>query len=392
MNVLTYDYHTAYDPETDHHSPLTSRPGTSKFDDAAKLNVDWTVKYYIEQGAPANKIIVGVPTYGRSFTLLDGGRTGISAPADGPGDAGPGTREKGYLAYYEICQKIEEEKWVVKNEHPESHGPYAYHDKQWVAYDDAEIIKEKAKFILSNNLGGAMVWTLDNDDFRGLCHGQQSPLITALKTALLTTQVETEAPPTLNAIASRPVSNSRRPTDLINLSNQPRNRLVAATEPPAPLLSGIRRYNTARRTTSTTTTTTTTQAPTTQPPTTTTLKDFVTPEPPTTPDPGVPFECQDEGFFKNPKDCKKYFWCLDSGPANLGIVAHAFTCPSGLYFNTKTEACDYPENVSCKVKSSKESSSNPKRNRPTTTSTTTTTTTTTTTPAPETTSLPNIPG
>jgi len=59
------------------------------------------------------------------------------------------------------------------------------------------------------------------------------------------------------------------------------------------------------------------------------------------------YDCEDEGFFPHPKDCRKYFWCLDSGPANLGIVPHAFTCPSGLYFNTKTEACDYPNNVPC---------------------------------------------
>lgn len=41
------------------------------------------------------------------------------------------------------------------------------------------------------------------------------------------------------------------------------------------------------------------------------------------------FVCKDEGFFPHPRDCKKYFWCLDSGPSNLGIVAHQFTCPSG---------------------------------------------------------------
>jgi chitinase len=54
-----------------------------------------------------------------------------------------------------------------------------------------------------------------------------------------------------------------------------------------------------------------------------------TPEPPTTPDPGSDFKCVDEGFFEHPRDCKKYFWCLDSGPSNLGIVAHQFTCPTG---------------------------------------------------------------
>lgn len=79
------------------------------------------------------------------------------------------------------------------------------------------------------------------------------------------------------------------------------------------------------------------------------------------------FTCKDEGFFPHPRECKKYFWCLDSGPSNLGIVAHQFTCPSGLVFNKISDSCDYSRNVVCKDKKTSE---------------TTTTTTTTTTPKP----------
>lgn len=78
------------------------------------------------------------------------------------------------------------------------------------------------------------------------------------------------------------------------------------------------------------------------------------------------FTCKDEGFFPHPRECKKYFWCLDSGPSNLGIVAHQFTCPSGLVFNKASDSCDYSRNVICKDKKPSET--------PTTTTTTTTTT------------------
>lgn len=75
-----------------------------------------------------------------------------------------------------------------------------------------------------------------------------------------------------------------------------------------------------------------------------------TPAPPTTPDPGSDFKCEEEGFFQHPRDCKKYYWCLDSGPSGLGIVAHQFTCPSGLYFNPAADSCDFARNVPCKTK------------------------------------------
>ncbi|XP_026671885.1 uncharacterized protein LOC108627949 [Ceratina calcarata] len=92
---------------------------------------------------------------------------------------------------------------------------------------------------------------------------------------------------------------------------------------------------------------------------------LTTPEPPTTPDPGTDFKCEDEGFFSYPRDCKKYFWCLDSGPGGLGVVAHQFTCPSGLVFNKGADSCEYPRNVIC-PKSKPSSSSSTIRARSTT--------------------------
>lgn len=87
------------------------------------------------------------------------------------------------------------------------------------------------------------------------------------------------------------------------------------------------------------------------------------------------FKCEDEGFFPHPRDCKKYFWCLSSGPSELGIIAHQFTCPSGLYFNKAADSCDYTQNVLCNKKLKKSS----------TTTTTTTTTEPSTKPATTTT-------
>lgn len=96
-----------------------------------------------------------------------------------------GTKEDGYLAYYEICQAVQDEDgWDVETPYPGVMGPYAHKDKLWVGFDDEFIVREKAHFVVEENLGGIMFWTIDNDDFRSACGPRSFPLIESAKEAL----------------------------------------------------------------------------------------------------------------------------------------------------------------------------------------------------------------
>ena len=75
-------------------------------EDWEKLSVPYAVDHWIKGGFPANKIALGIATYGRSFKLKDTNSNGLDAPkAEGWGypPKGKYTREAGFLAYYEIC-------------------------------------------------------------------------------------------------------------------------------------------------------------------------------------------------------------------------------------------------------------------------------------------------
>ena len=61
------------------------------------------MNYWKSNGASAEKLLVGFPTYGHSYILKNPSDTAVGAPTSGPGPAGPYTRQSGFLAYYEVC-------------------------------------------------------------------------------------------------------------------------------------------------------------------------------------------------------------------------------------------------------------------------------------------------
>ena len=53
-------------------------------------------------GVPKEKLIIGMPTYARGFTLEDPNNYMLGAAVSGASKAGPYTKEKGFVAYYEV--------------------------------------------------------------------------------------------------------------------------------------------------------------------------------------------------------------------------------------------------------------------------------------------------
>ena len=108
----------------------------------------------------------------------------IGSPTDGPGEKGKYTKEDGYLAYYEICDGVDKNDWELVTTNPGEVGPYAHKDNFWVGFDDEDMVREKAHYVVEEGMGGIMFWTIDNDDFRGACSERPFPLIESAKEAL----------------------------------------------------------------------------------------------------------------------------------------------------------------------------------------------------------------
>jgi len=178
--VMTYDYHGHWDKKTGHVAPMYAHPE----DDYDYFNTDFTMKYWMENGAPANKLVMGMPLYGQAFTLNDQSKAGLNAQANQKGQAGQFTRAAGFLAYYEICHNLKQGGWNVVKDEEGRMGPYAHKGRQWVGYDDVAMIKYKSEYIRKMGFAGGMVWALDLDDFKNRCGEGHHPLMNTIKAVL----------------------------------------------------------------------------------------------------------------------------------------------------------------------------------------------------------------
>ncbi|CAH1974583.1 unnamed protein product [Acanthoscelides obtectus] len=181
INVMTYDIHGSYDGAVGHVAPLYAS-SVDKSQSAKLLNVDESIKAWIQRGTSPQKLNLGIPLYGRTFTLKDPKHVEIGAKITGPGAAGPYTKEAGTLGYNEVVELQQKTKWTVVFD-DEQKVPHAYHEDQWVGYDDPKSIKIKVAYAKSMNLGGIMVWSVETDDFLGLS-GTKNPLLTTINNEL----------------------------------------------------------------------------------------------------------------------------------------------------------------------------------------------------------------
>ena len=100
INLMAYDFHGKWERETGHNAPLYAPSSDSEW--RKQLSVDHAASMWVKLGAPKDKLVIGMPTYGRTFTLTNSANFKVNAPASGGGKAGDYTKEGGFLAYYEV--------------------------------------------------------------------------------------------------------------------------------------------------------------------------------------------------------------------------------------------------------------------------------------------------
>lgn len=149
VSPMCFDYHGSWDTSvTGAHALL--------FNKTSNVSTSFGISSWIEAGVPPEKIVMGLPQYGRTWKLKDPNKHGIGEPAVG---TGPGN---GLMLYTSIVDfNSQNNATEVYDEATVS--TYSYSGTNWIGYDGLNSTETKVRFAKQHGLGGYFFWALGGD-------------------------------------------------------------------------------------------------------------------------------------------------------------------------------------------------------------------------------------
>jgi chitinase len=156
INVMTYDMSGEWSTVTGFNAPLYD----SQENPPESISIDTALNALLDLDVPPEKLVVGVPFYGRGWAEVLEDNDGLHQPFNGLpiGTFSPGTFDysdlaSNYLASYE------------RHWHDVAQVPWLYNSETdiMITYDDPESIGLKAEYVREHGLGGIMFWEISQD-------------------------------------------------------------------------------------------------------------------------------------------------------------------------------------------------------------------------------------
>ena len=159
MNVMTYDFNGSWSARTGFNSPLFA-PADSPHPEDAGRNANAAVQTYLKAGLPRNKLVLGVPFYGRGWKGVVDEHDGLYQRHQG---VPRGTWEPGSFDYKDLRRN--DLGGFARHWNDVAKVPWLYdpRTRTMISYDDVESVTAKANYVAQQDLGGVMIWELSQD-------------------------------------------------------------------------------------------------------------------------------------------------------------------------------------------------------------------------------------
>ncbi|KAI1118883.1 glycoside hydrolase superfamily [Nemania sp. NC0429] len=149
-HLMSYDYTGSWNPRSGHQANVFANKANTF---STPLNTDDAVRYYEAQGISGQKMVIGLPLFGRSFN----GTSGLGQNYTSIGTGGP---QPGVWYYKDLPKPGARERFDEVAKATYSYDPRSH---ELISYDDVRSTEFKARYIRDRRLGGAFFWEASGD-------------------------------------------------------------------------------------------------------------------------------------------------------------------------------------------------------------------------------------
>ncbi len=146
VGLMSYDYTGPWNRTTGFLAPLFPSPGAQH-----QGNIDHSIAAYEAAGVPADRLLIGIPFYGYSWTAVEDTNDGLFQP-------GESDHEDRSYRYIQALGKD-----FTARRDPHSGAPWLFDGETFWTYDDPVSIELKGHYAVDHHLGGIMIWELSGD-------------------------------------------------------------------------------------------------------------------------------------------------------------------------------------------------------------------------------------
>ncbi len=150
INVMAYDLHGSWDKRTDFHAALLCNGDASGQD---KIFGADGIRLCLEAGVPPDKLHLGVPFYGHIYTGVGPDNNGLYQPFGSCAT----------IPAVEAAALYGNAPGFTRYWHNETMAAWLFDGATFIDCEDAESLRQKAKYVKEKGLGGMMIWEISHD-------------------------------------------------------------------------------------------------------------------------------------------------------------------------------------------------------------------------------------
>jgi chitinase len=156
FNIMLYEFSLNGRSTTRHSAQLFNTPNDPIFSTTHYLSVENSIASFRSYGISNDKLVIGVPAYGRVYSGVSARNNGLFQTfSGGSGDL---------ILYPDVLRRIQSGS-VTDFYDAVAEASYTFNGTQFITYESQRSVMAKSKYVNAHSVGGLMLWEISKDSY-----------------------------------------------------------------------------------------------------------------------------------------------------------------------------------------------------------------------------------